>query len=61
LLSTHDTQAELAPLELARQLVAALLLLLEHANAASAVAPTAPTIHTAFIMAADLPWKTLPR
>jgi hypothetical protein len=56
LLSTHETHAELAPLVFARQLVAELLLLLlEHASTASATAPVAPAIHTAFIIAGRPP------
>jgi hypothetical protein len=55
LLSTHETHAEVAPFALARQLVAELLLLLEQAKAASAAVAMAPTIITAFIIAADLP------
>jgi len=52
LLSTHEEHAELTPLDSKHELPLPPLLLLEHANAASAAVATAPTINAAFIIIA---------
>ncbi len=60
LLSTHDVQAEFDSCawdDSKQAFPPPPLLLLEHANAASAVATIPPTINAAFIIVSDLPWK----
>lgn len=60
LLSTHDVQAEFefcACDDSKQAFPPPPLLLLEHANAVSAVATIPPTINAAFIIVYDLPWK----